>query len=219
MQNTSLSRLFVGVGIILFGVAALLGSLDIINFGELFNTYWPVLLIGAGIAMLIANTYENYIWSIVLLVAGSFALFNNLELVDINFWQLFWPFVIIAFGLAIITQRTKIASGSSGQITSLLSGFDSKNNSTNYQGDKITAVMGGGTLDLRKATIKKEATIETLAVMGGITLQVPENWDVRVSVMPILGGVENKAASDQKDSAPVLNVVGTLLMGGIEIKN
>lgn len=219
MKNTSISRLLVGGGVVLFGALALLGSLGIINFSQLVATYWPLALILGGFILLIENRRENYLWSIVLLGGGLTALLNNLNIFDVNVWQLFWPIAIMAVGVTIIMQRARLSSNSSQNINAILSGFETKNNSKNYQSSRITAFMGGGTLDLRKATINKEATIDILAIMGGVELQVPEDWDVRVSVMPILGGVENKTSIKSKSNSPILNVVGTTVMGGIDIKN
>lgn len=220
MNNLSISRLAFGVGIIGVGVAALLGAFDVINFNELFHTYWPLLLIAVGLVLLVDNLRQNYLWALLMLVLGAVALFNNLDIYDISFWQLFWPLILIAFGWSILTQRTRINSTGADNITAILSGAETKNDSQDYKGGKVTALLGGSSIDLSKANIKNEATLEILTVMGGVELRVPETWEVRTSVTPILGGVENKAvAPSGKSKAPVLNVVGTALMGGIEIKN
>lgn len=220
MENLSLSRLVFGVGVIGVGIAALLGAFDIINFGELLRTYWPVLLIVAGLTLLADNPKQNYLWGGLMTIVGTIALLGNFNVVNIDFWQLFWPLVLIVFGWSILTQRARINSDNPDNITAILGSIESKNDSSDYQGGKITAVMGGGTVDLTKASLKKEATLEILTVMGGVELRVPESWEVRTSVMPILGGVENKAAAPtDKVKAPVLNVIGTALLGGIDIRN
>lgn len=220
MENLSLSRLVFGVGVIVIGIAALLGAFGIINFSELFGTYWPVLLIVAGLVLIADNPKQNYLWGILLFALGAVALFNTLDIVEVNFWQLFWPLILIVFGWSVLTQRARINSNSADNVTAILGGAENKNQSQDYRGGKVTAIMGGCSIDLAKADIKKEATLEILAVMGGIELRVPENWEVRTSVMPILGGAENKTIRPSaKTKAPVLNVVGTALLGGIEIKN
>ena len=55
--------------------------------------------------------------------------------------------------------------------------------------------------------------------MGGVELRVPETVEVRCSTMNILGGVENKTAKPTAKNAPVLNIIGDVVMAGIEIKN
>ena len=222
MEKTSLSRLALGVGIIALGVAALLGSLNLINFKDIFSTFWPLLLISAGLVLALENLRQNYIWAAVLILFGTTAQLNTLGIADMNFWELFWPVVLIAIGWSVLSQRTKFNSLGTDNVSAILSGAETKNHSQDYQGGKATAVLGGCSIDLTKANIKKEATLEVLAIMGGVELRVPENWEVKVSIMSILGGAENKTISPQSSSKtkpPVLNVVGTAVMGGIEIKN
>lgn len=220
MENISLSRLSFGVGVIVVGVAALLGAFNVINFNELISTYWPLLPMIAGLVLLADNARQNYLWAGLLLLIGAVALFNTLDIVDVNFWQLFWPLLLIVFGWSVLTQRARVVATSADNVSAILSGAENKNRSQDYKGGKVTTILGGASVDLSKADIKKEATLEILTVMGGIELRVPEHWEVRTSVMPILGGAENKTSSPtSKTKAPVLNVIGTALMGGIEIKN
>lgn len=219
MKNISLSRLAFGVGIIGVGVAALLGSFDIINFGELVRNYWPLLLIAGGLVLLADDLRQNYIWAGILIILGVVAELNVLALVEVNFWQIFWPIVLILFGSSLLFKRAGVSTNSDDKVTAIFAGAETRNSSKDYRGGQVTAILGGSSINLSKAVIKKEATLEILAVMGGVELRVPDEWEVRTSVMPILGGVENKAQAPKGNNAPVLNIVGTVLMGGIEIKN
>lgn len=79
--------------------------------------------------------------------------------------------------------------------------------------------MGGAKLDLRKATIKKEATVEVFALCGGIELVVPREITVRNQTSAILGGVEDKSEREGGKNAPVLYITGDVIMSGVEIKN
>ena len=74
-------------------------------------------------------------------------------------------------------------------------------------------------MDLREATIKKEATIDLFSLWGGIEIYVPKNVIVINNTSVILGGVENNTAADAGYDAPVLHVVGDVVMAGVEIKN
>ena len=49
-----------------------------------------------------------------------------------------------------------------------------------FRGGDITAIMGGGQLDLRLATIPTggEAILDIVAVMGGVEIIVPTSWEV-----------------------------------------
>lgn len=223
MNNTSLSRTLTGSAIIIVGLAALLGGLNIIDFGHLLATYWPTLVIAGGLLILLANPREQYMWAILFIALGIMWQLRAIEVIDFNVWALFWPLVLIALGWSVITNRAwgtdKIVNRDADSASAILGGVETKIDSTNYTGSKITVILGGSLLDLRHANIKKEATIEVFALMGGLEVKVPEGWSVRSSVMPILGGVDNKTIAATGKNAPVVNIIGTTILGGVEVKH
>jgi hypothetical protein len=59
-----------------------------------------------------------------------------------------------------------------------------------------------------------------MVMMGGLEIMVPQNWHVTTDVTPILSGVEDRrrpvpAGAD----IPNLIVRGSIIMGGIELKD
>src|SRR6185295_3589420 len=74
------------------------------------------------------------------------------------------------------------------------SSFRRTSNASPFRGGDITAIMGGGQLDLRLATIPtgEEAVIDIVAVMGGVEILVPSTWEVSTPIFPFMGGVEDK---------------------------
>lgn len=219
-MNQTIIRVASGLAVLLVGVGALLDGLTIINFWETFRTWWPTLLIGAGLLIFLSDM-KQYITALAFAVVGGVILLNNLDYVDINLWNVIWPVVIIAIGLSIILNQTgkahrNIRTQDLDSISAIFSGNDTSNKSQDYKGGKMTAVFGGITIDLRDAVIKDSATIEVFTVCGGIELKVPRNWHVKHSVFPILGGVESKAEGTEK--GPTLYINGTVALGGVEIK-
>ena len=78
--------------------------------------------------------------------------------------------------------------------------------------------QGGVELDFRNATMEgNEAKIDVSALMGGIDIRVPGSWVVINRVSAILGGVDDNTTSH--DGNKRLVVEGTVLMGGLDIKN
>jgi hypothetical protein len=62
--------------------------------------------------------------------------------------------------------------------------------------------------------------VKCMMVMGGFELIIPRNWDVTVNVLPVFGGVSNKAVRDATAGpAKQLVIEGVAIMGGIDIKN
>ena len=56
--------------------------------------------------------------------------------------------------------------------------------------------------------------------MGGVDIRVPDTWQVRCDVTPLLGGADDSTRSAQgATNAPTLRVVGTVTLGGLSIRN
>lgn len=89
-------------------------------------------------------------------------------------------------------------------------------------GSRITAVaiMGGVEIDLSEATFTApELVIHCTAIMGGITIKLPENVTLRGGgVIGIMGGAEVKAFEAPDSGAPVVRIDGFAFWGGIEAK-
>jgi predicted membrane protein len=110
----------------------------------------------------------------------------------------------------------------------IMGGGEFKVTSRQLKGGKVTAIMGGCTLDLRDAEIDgDEITLDTFAMMGGIEIIVPTGWQVNMQGFPLLGGMTNSAllatksqtVSSAPSSAKRLVITGVALMGGVEAKN
>lgn len=83
----------------------------------------------------------------------------------------------------------------------------------------VTAWYGGGTLDLRGATLDPNgATMIVRAIFGGYRLLVPETWRVELRAKGIFGGIGDGRRSDRVDSSsPLLTIDGFALFGGVGI--
>lgn len=115
--------------------------------------------------------------------------------------------------------RLSVSKTEREDITAILGGSDQRNSSQDFKGSKVSAIMGGVKLDLRKAVIKKEATIEIFTFWGGVELLVPSNVIVKNKSSVILGGIEDKTERDTSKDAPVLYITGDIIMAGVEVKN
>lgn len=220
-MKAQIIRIITGLTIIAVGIGFLLDNAGIIDFSSLAATWWPLAVIFAGVLIFLNDT-RSYLWA--LLVAGIGIMFQLRELgiVTVNPWQLFWPAVIIVVGLSVILSRAprnRVNKANRDDVVAVLGGSDQKNASENYQGSKFTVIMGGAKLDLRKAKIKNDATIEIFSLMGGVELIVPRDVVIRNQTSAILGGVENKTDQDDIKNAPVLYITGDVIMAGVEIKN
>lgn len=221
-MNAQISRIILGIAIVAAGVGFLLGNLDILNFNELVNKWWPLAVVLAGILIFINDT-KSYLWALLVVGLGVLWQLQKLGITDVNPWQLFWPAVVILVGFSILMNRSaarlRVGKSEREDATAILGGSDQRNTSEDFKGSKITAVMGGVKLDLRKAVIKKEATVEIFSFWGGVELIVPRNVIVKNRSSVILGGIEDKTERDEDKNAPILYITGDVIMAGVEIKN
>ena len=222
-------QLVFGLLIATVGVMFTLDNLHILRARQ-FLQFWPLAFVVLGVAQIgqartPAGTVAGGIWIFV----GTVMLGRRLGVWDLNVFD-FWPLVLVLFGGRIVWQAYSGSSGSGGEmgvdnggITSglaILGGCGRKVVSPDFRGAELTALMGGGKLDLREAGMADgQAVVRVLVLMGGFEILVPDTWNVIVEATPFLGGVEVKARTSLNPSAPRLIVRGFVMMGGLEIKN
>ncbi len=223
-------QLILGLFIILLGVLYTLENLGIV-YAHDYLRFWPIILVFYGASRVIqCETAGQKVWGIFWIVVGSFMVLDRLDLIYFSVWDL-WPLILVVLGISLIwgPSRRRLrfhgvfsAADSSNTINALalMGGFKRANDSQDFQGGEATAIMGGCELDLRKASIQQsEAVMNLFSVMGGIEIWVPEDWNVVVQGVPILGGFEDKTHRTATESHKRLVVRGYAVMGGVEIKN
>lgn len=93
--------------------------------------------------------------------------------------------------------------------------------SKNFQGGDITSIFGGSEVNLTQADFTGTVVIDATAIFGGIELILPSNWEVKMEVNTIFGGVEDKRAIELLAPNPDkrLLIKGICVFGGIDIKS
>ena len=227
--NRASSQVVLGLLVVGMGVLFLLDNLDILNFRHAIG-FWPLAFIVAGCVALFGNgsRSSNYMGGVlvaigVLMVAGRMGFFYVS-------WGTLWPLVMIALGGLVLYRslgpgrvaREGVAAGASPDnvvdIVAVLGGFERRVSTQDFRGGEITAVMGGCALDLRDASIVKEAVINIFTVWGGINIKVPPDWTVVLNGTPVMGGFAEKTARPP-DASKRLVITGYAIMGGVEVRN
>jgi Domain of unknown function (DUF1707)/Cell wall-active antibiotics response 4TMS YvqF len=81
------------------------------------------------------------------------------------------------------------------------------------------ALMGGVDLDLREAQFaERDVTIQAFSLMGGVNIVVPEDIEVDVSGIGIMGGFDHRASGPGAPGAPRVKVIGLSVMGGVDVR-
>ncbi len=218
----SLTRTIIGLLIVAVGASFLLTNLNILPFDVGIAQWWPLFIVAGGVVMLLSDV-RNYLWALLVIGLGVLFQLKQFGIVDVNPWQLFWPAIIIVLCVSVMTSRGssrgKIAASDREDVMAILSGSEARVESKDFKGSRVTSICGGAMIDLRKAVIKKEATIDVFAFWGGIEIIVPEHVMVKNNTSAIMGGVEQQAGGDAvKEGSPILYITGDVVMSGVEVK-
>lgn len=223
-------RSIYGILILAVGVIALAGSLGFVEIDRgLWATFWPVILIAIGLINMIEDPH-NILFAGIMTLLGTVFLLRNLgfEMFErFDFWEVFWPVIIIFVGLQLLTSkkvfsgRSNTTSGDDLDIVRIFSGSDTYIDSQNFTGGDVVTVFGGANIDLRGASVQhKPARIDIVCIFGGADLKVPEGWKVKVTGVPIFGGWGNKTTmKNNTDQAVDLEISCVTIFGGMDVKN
>jgi len=212
-------RLFFGLLIVAVGTVLLLDNAGVLAAGEIFGTWWPAIVILAGILTFAANPRH---WPVALIITavGLAFLLSNLDIVDLGNFII--PAAIILVGLLVLFGRglgARTEAGDRVNSFNVFSGSEIASHSKQFQGGSISAVFGGAEVDLRDTVPAPGAELDVFAAFGGVEVTVPAGWNVVTRGLPLFGGIENATAKDPVSAdAPTLAVNATVLFGGLEIK-
>jgi Domain of unknown function (DUF1707)/Cell wall-active antibiotics response 4TMS YvqF len=81
------------------------------------------------------------------------------------------------------------------------------------------ALVGGVEIDLREARFSgRQVKIRAFAFLGGVDIVVPDDIEVDVSGVGIMGGFDHQESRSVLTNAPRLRVTGLALLGGVSVK-
>lgn len=222
-------QIVIGVLVTAWGALLLAGNLGWIDRDQVWRLVrlWPLAMVAFGAAKILsANCRSGQIFGGVLLFVGLWLTAENLLGWRIHFWQ-WWPLLLIGIGVSLMTRAWRSPSPEAAAAPSLRgdgvevafwSGIERRISDANFRGADLTAIMGGIELDLRGAgTAGGQAVIDVFALMGGIEITVPPDWQVVSRIRPILGGVEDHSTGTQGAQHRLI-LRGFAVMGGVEIK-
>ncbi|MDY9925629.1 LiaF transmembrane domain-containing protein [Methanosarcina sp.] len=228
MAKISYQTIF-GAIILIFGILLLFRTTGIYDTGQLLR-YIPSLFVLLGIYALWKSGFSNIAGPIILIT-----IFTTLQLLilDLISWETisrWWPALVILMGIGILVNRKGRPFPSrrgteTVDLLAILSGVDADSSSEYFRGGDITAIFGGVDLDLRGSKIKEPpARINVISMFGGIDVRVPEEWQIEMDVLPILGSAEderprNSVRKENSTGKPDLIVTGFAAFGGFSIKD
>ncbi|QHL88549.1 hypothetical protein GU926_14340 [Nibribacter ruber] len=178
--------------------------------------FWPVLLIGFGLYMMLRPRHHSYSpgkgWKsptqpLPGAGAGAGSAYASPSYAA--------PTAEEAFDPANVSKDDYING------TAIFGGIKKSIITKSFKGGQITTFCGGAEYNLTHADLQGEVVIDVTMMFGGTKLVIPPDWKVRSEVVAIFGGIDEKrsmvAPSIQGDKVVILK--GTLIFGGIDIKS
>jgi predicted membrane protein len=225
------NRAVVGVILVLVGLFLVMRNTGVFpGFVEDIIFSWPMLLVTIGLVITISSSGEKTS-GIIVMAVGAFFLIPHIfsETFNVN---MFWPSIFIIIGVIFIFSKRKgwnsvSTSTHSGDdyidYVHVFSGGERQIVSDNFRGGKVTAVFGGSEIDLTKAKLAPGVSeLELACVFGGTTIIVPDDWNIKIEVVPVLGGFGDSRKLNPGrtiDSTKQLVIKGAVVFGGGEIKS
>ncbi|MDF2801866.1 MAG: hypothetical protein K0S61_1769 [Anaerocolumna sp.] len=221
------SNLIWGIIFILAGVGFAGNVLDLWDFNLFFNGWWTLFIIIPCIVSLIQNGFST--GNVIGLSIGVLLLLSMQGIFEFAIiGKLIVPIIFIMIGISIIFKNMFHKDGGShanikyqggtSEHSAIFAGNTYRVTGEKFVGTTMNAIFGGVELDLRDAIIEEDIVINATAIFGGIEISVPYNVKVKVSNVPIFGGVSNKVPTSRDINAPTVFLNSTCMFGGIDIK-
>lgn len=211
-----------GLALVILGIIWGGNELNLFDVNLFFDGWWTLFIIVPSIIGLFSDSDKNS--NIITLVIGILLLLACQDVIEFDvFWKLLVPIIIIWIGLSLIIKGTKgnvfkNAPKSLGErVNAIFAGHEIKV-LDEFKGTELTAIFGGIDLDLRKAQINSDVTINICTVFGGIDIYVPENINVKVQTTSVFGGVDKSKLEDSVDAKYTIYINATCIFGGVDIK-
>nr|WP_295077694.1 DUF5668 domain-containing protein [uncultured Roseateles sp.] len=230
-SKDSKQQLLFGLVLTLLGLAFLLDNFHIFDVRRILP-FWPLVLIALGTLKLSQDSdARGRGIGFALIAVGGLLTLRHLGVFNFR-WRDFWPLILIGAGV-LVMFRGRLGGGAPAggdtieqhaenriQLSTFLSGNQSKIGSQSFTGGEIKVVMGEAQLDLRQASIEGTAELKIQVVMGSVKLFLPPDWRVSVTGKPLLSEIDDKTTPPQMGgSNQQLQIQAELVLGGLELRN
>lgn len=226
------SSMVVGALIALIGVLLLLQETRLVDVRYLLR-FWPLALVVYGLLKLFqGGTWSGRICGILLILFGALLQLSQLNILQVGFWSLFWPLILIGVGLSMLFSTIEARSrrwwpvNNAGPLLNefaIFGGGERRFGGADFEGGQMNAIFGGFKVDLKQAAMKgNQADLEFNAIFGGGEILVPETWNVVMRGLGIFGGYSDSSRHPKMDdpaSVKTLVIRGVAMFGGVEVKN
>jgi predicted membrane protein len=201
-------RLVMGLVIVAMGVLFLLDNLGLVYVRNVWGFFWPAILIALGLARL-STCYSpaGRVSGIVLVCVGGLLLVNKLGIIPVDVWHLFWPVILILWGVAMLFRGLQRGDGGG-------SGWSGGWN-PNWDPARWRAQMAARGFGPYGDTSPN--TVHQWAFFGGSRRRIDSQNFEGGDALAIFGGirVDLRQAASTKDE---IHLEANALFGGVDIR-
>jgi hypothetical protein len=173
----------VGLTLTIAGGVLMLDTLDMLDARDAAR-FWPVLLVLFGLSVIVqalqrgSNGMSPGGGQRPIVTPGFVIMFVVIGLLVSNAFQ----------------RRDRGSDGSSQTVFAVMGRTTRTSTAAPFRGADMTTLMGRSRLDLRQAMLGpgEEAVIDVFGMMGAVEVVVPEDWDVEVEAIPLMGRVSDR---------------------------
>lgn len=235
INGGTVTRLIIATAIVAVGILIFLRNGGYIS-QDIYSQImaWPSILLVLGLGTLAAG---NYVGGVILLGVGGYfsPLVQNIFSFDVT--NYIWPVVLVVAGMLLafaplIHRRRRHCAAHNGiPANEDQRGYLRINNRFNasqhtvideyFEGAEIVASFSGVKLDLRRTNLREgETYIDVDFNLSGMELLVPDNWVIETPVEMTMAGIDEKRtiASCLKTESRLV-IRGHMKMSGITLKN
>ncbi|RZN61460.1 LiaI-LiaF-like domain-containing protein [Methanonatronarchaeum sp. AMET6-2] len=225
MKKISFQALFALI-IVAIGILLLMRTTGVYDATQLIK-YTPTLFVLFGVYIIIKSKLQNLSGPIIIILVFGLLQLYLLDVLTMAVLRDWWPLIIIAIGLSILlnwfrSPTTKTDDTDTIDLFAMLGGVETMITSKEFLGGSLTAIFGGVNLDLRDSKPKhRHTTINSLVLFGDADIKVPEDWELKMTITPILGDVKDNRMRNQKrmeqKEPKTLEIKGLVAFGDIKV--
>lgn len=250
-MKSGLGRYIIGGVLVALGLLLLLSNAGLLplnlGIGSLWGfigNWWPLILMAAGLAGLVAGGFRFRLWAVIVLLLGVGFQLSNLDILGAG--AFLWPALIVIAGVFILLGRRgrrrrretvavqpagndpvvilpgdAPAAGAAGPPWRAVFGNMSERIAApDFRDGAAEAVFGSVELDFRDAALSDNAAHLTVSVtFGALKLRVPPDWTVHCRDVKVTLGdiVEQRHPPAPEQTNPQLTITGAVTFGRLEI--
>lgn len=216
--------------LISIGILLILDNLNLIDIRQVYDYFWPAVLILFGLSLLVRNR-QLQIFGLVLLTIGVLTLLDELGYLRLTFDQImmyFWPGLLIILGLNLLISRQSsrprvknehVHRNTSNQkeYNGFLNSMSEKVDNTSFEQCSVNGVLASVDMDFSSIVFEKDqVTIEVNSVLASVSLKLPKGIRVEMAGSPVLGEVHDRSEKNVITSKSI-KVHYTCILGSIEV--